>query len=179
MTSSEISTAGILHRRIAESSPGNTVYAIADYTNYLTACRLRSDLVDDVELDLQAEINEASADKDAIFDVYGACENRALVHTLTDVTEMYSRLRQRGHTTSTIEGALNTNATVITHSYSMAHRLQLKYPGIKTESINSSTGLAKLEGAVVIDNCAIHVLLERALERIIRLEAEVAELHSK
>lgn len=172
MTSTEISTAAVLHRRIAESTPDLTSIAIANYTNYLSACERRASLVDDIELEPQSKIDDASV-------VYADSEKYGLVHTLSDITEMYSRLRQRGHTTATVEGALDTNATVLTHSYSMAHRLQVKYPGIKTESINSSCGIAKLEGPVVVDNCAIHMLLERALERIIRLEAEVAEHHCK
>ena len=96
---------------------------------------------------------------------------------LKSIVDLYTVLRQCGHTTAVLEGAKNTNAIVITHHNGMGDYIdELTENKVKTVSINSLERLRGMRTPIVFDNAALMELASDALREINKLESTITSL---
>lgn len=96
---------------------------------------------------------------------------------LKSVVELYSSMRQAGHTTAVVEGAKSCGAVVVVHSERMRGYVEdMSDEYVATMSLNSLYKLRGVSKSVVFDNEAVLMLAQDALEEIDRLKGVISRL---
>lgn len=96
---------------------------------------------------------------------------------LKSVIELYSNLRQTGHTTATVVGAESCGAVVVVQNERMRRYVEdMSEEYISTVTIDSLDKLRGSSKPVVFDNAAIFALSQDALDEINRLKGVISKL---
>jgi len=100
-----------------------------------------------------------------------------ITEVLRTLVHYYDFTRQVGHTTTMMEGAEDTNSTILVHNQRMGEHIKHMFPFAKNNFVSTDNLKALLQSKkpLALDNCAIHMILLNALNRITELEAEVKE----
>lgn len=96
---------------------------------------------------------------------------------LKSVINLYTHLRQVGHTTAVIEGAKSCGGVIVVHNERMRRHIEdMSDEYIATTTIDSLDKLHGVSKAVTFDNAAIMVLAQDSLDEIDRLNRVIFKL---
>lgn len=102
---------------------------------------------------------------------------------LSNIVMYYDVTRQVGHTSSTLEGAFNSDCIFLTHNVEFAKHLEDKYKlcchKIQFQSIGSKHALVGHKKPIIFDNSALHMLFKESLDQMVKDELEIRKLRHK